>query len=108
MTSHSPHSVQDRRKGVLAARIADVNVFSDVVRAFNAKQGVVPASGETPISAASHQPQQDSVAFLEHVIDALHEETRALRARLASEEDPGVGGGDDEDGWLQVRLDKPL
>ena len=95
-----PHHVQDSRRGPINAPVADVNVFNEVVQAFNEREGVVPADGETPIAAASQQVQQDAASFLGHIVDALHDETCALRARV--EPPAQAEGDDDEDGWLQV------
>lgn len=93
--------MQAARKGAVTAPVADVNVFNEVVQAFNEREGVVPADGETPIAAASQQVQQDAASFLGHIVDALHDETCALRARVAP---PTAREADaDEDGWMQVR-----
>jgi hypothetical protein len=47
--------MQAKGRAAVKARCASVDVFSEVVRAFNVKQGVVPSDGETPIAAASQQ-----------------------------------------------------
>ena len=92
--------MQEARRGPINAPVADVNVFNEVVQAFNEHEGVIPADGETPIAAASQQVQQDAASFLGHIVDALHDETCALRARV--EPPAQAEGDDDEDGWLQV------
>jgi hypothetical protein len=100
--------LQDKRRGPIAARTETVDVFSEVVGSFNAKQGVVARGGETPMTWASQQVQQDAAALLEHIIDELHDETRSLRRRCAAggttEMQPNVDSNEDEGGWLQVQL----
>jgi urocanate hydratase len=98
--------MQGPGRSFVKARTAAVDVFSDVVSAFNEKQGVVPSDGQTPIAAASQQVQQDAHAFVEHVIDELHEEVRGLRERVVAT--GGAGGAENDEAgdageWLQVR-----
>lgn len=94
------------RPGLQHAHRGRVDMFSDVVRAFNEKQGVVARRDEAPLALAAQQEQQDACEFLEHVIDTLHEETRELRRRVAPDAD-GDGGADDDGEWLQVRRGRP-